>query len=176
MDFLFAVKPMKVSFEKCSFNEIVNKVVRIAEAELKDAGISLDLNLSTSMPNVLMDVGLMQQALLNLIKNGLQAMEDTGREKKIIISTYLEGANAILSVKDSGCGMTDKQMEKIFEPYYTTKSNGTGLGLTVLFKIIKEHGGDIHVLSVKDEGSEFIISLPIPQEELFRIQYNSEGK
>ncbi len=176
VDFLFAVKPMKVSFEKCSFNEIVNKVVRIAEAELKDAWISLDLNLSTSMPNVLMDVGLMQQALLNLIKNGLQAMEDTGREKKITISTYLEGANAILSVKDSGCGMTDKQMEKIFEPYYTTKSNGTGLGLTVLFKIIKEHGGDIHVLSVKDEGSEFIISLPIPQEELFRIQYNPEGK
>lgn len=176
VDFLFAVKPMKVNFEKCSFNEIVNKVVRIAEAELRENGIVLDLHLSTSMPNVLMDVGLMQQALLNLVKNGIQAMENTGREKKITISTYLDGANAILSVKDSGCGMTEKQMEKIFEPYFTTKSNGTGLGLTVLFKIIKEHNGDIHVNSVKNEGSEFVISLPIPQDELFRIQYNPEGK
>lgn len=176
VDFLFAVKPMKVSFEKCSFNEIVNRVVRIAEAEMKDAGISLETNLSTSMPNVLMDVGLMQQALLNLVKNGIQAMEGNEGEKKITISTYLEGANAILSVKDTGCGMTDKQMEKIFEPYYTTKSNGTGLGLTVLFKIIKEHNGDIHVRSVKGEGSEFTIALPVPQEELFRIQYNPEGK
>lgn len=176
VDFLFAVKPMKVNFEKCSFNEIVNKVVRIAEAELQENGILLDLHLSTSMPNVLMDVGLMQQALLNLVKNGIQAMEGTCREKKITISTYLDGANAILSVKDSGCGMTEKQMEKIFEPYFTTKSNGTGLGLTVLFKIIKEHNGDIHVHSVKNEGSEFVISLPIPQDELFRIQYNPEGK
>ena len=176
VDFLFAVKPMKVNFEKCSFNEIVEKVSRIARAEMEANNIALVLNLYPSMPNVLMDVGLMQQALLNLVKNGIQAMEDTGREKKITISTYLEGSSSILSVSDTGCGMTEKQMEKIFEPYFTTKSNGTGLGLTVLFKIIKEHGGDIKVHSVKDEGSEFLISLPIPQEELFRIQYNPEGK
>ncbi len=176
VDFLFAVKPMKVNFEKFSFNEIVDKVTRIAQAEMNENNIALVLNLSTSMPKVLMDVGLMQQALLNLVKNGIQAMENTGREKKITISTYLEGANAILSVRDTGCGMTDKQMEKIFEPYFTTKSNGTGLGLTVLFKIVKEHGGDIHVNSIQEEGSEFTISLPVPQEELFRIQYNPEGK
>ena len=176
VDFLFAVKPMKVNFEKCSFNEIVDKVIRIAQAELQDNNIELALNLYPCMPNVLMDVGLMQQALLNLVKNGIQAMEDSSREKKITISTYLEGSSAILSVRDTGCGMTEKQMEKIFEPYFTTKSNGTGLGLTVLFKIIKEHSGDIHVHSQKGEGSEFVISLPIPQEELFRIQYKPEGK
>ncbi len=170
VDFLFAVKPMKVNFEKLSFNELVNKVIKLASAELEQSGIKLTLNLASSMPNVMMDFGLMQQVLLNLIKNAIQAMNNCKSSKEITIDTYLEGSNAVLSVSDTGCGMSEKQMEKIFEPYFTTKSEGNGLGLTIVFKIIKEHGGDIHVRSTIGEGSQFTIALPIPQEERFRIQ------
>ena len=67
------------------------------------------------------------------------------------------------------CGMNEEQMSKIFEPYYTTKSSGTGLGLTVLFKIMKQHGGDVTVHSVRGEGSEFILQIPVPESERFRI-------
>ena len=74
-----------------------------------------------------------------------------------------------ISVQDNGCGMTEDQMSKIFEPYYTTKSSGTGLGLTVLFKIMKQHGGDVTVHSNLGEGSEFILQIPVPQNERFRI-------
>ena len=174
VDFLFAVKPMKVSFEKYSLNDLVNKVLKLATTELEQSGIQLNLNLASSMPNVMMDIGLMQQVLLNLIKNAIQAMNSCQNEKNITIDTYLDGTNAVLAVSDTGCGMTEKQMEKIFEPYFTTKSEGNGLGLTIVFKIIKEHGGDIHVRSTLGEGSQFTITLPIPQEERFRIQYNSE--
>ena len=174
VDFLFAVKPMKVSFEKYSLNDLVNKVLKLATTELEQSGIQLNLNLASSMPNVMMDIGLMQQVLLNLIKNAIQAMNNCQNEKNITIDTYLDGTNAVLAVSDTGCGMTEKQMEKIFEPYFTTKSEGNGLGLTIVFKIIKEHGGDIHVRSTLGEGSQFTITLPIPQEERFRIQYNSE--
>ena len=170
VDFLFAVKPMKVNFEKLSLNELVNKVIKLASAELEQGGIKLTLNLASSMPNVMMDFGLMQQVLLNLIKNAIQAMNNCQNSKEITIDTYLEGSNAVLAVSDTGCGMTEKQMEKIFEPYFTTKSEGNGLGLTIVFKIIKEHGGDIHVRSTIGEGSQFTIALPIPQEERFRIQ------
>ena len=169
VDFLFAVKPMKVNFEKLSLNELVNKVIKLASAELEQGGIKLTLNLASSMPNVMMDFGLMQQVLLNLIKNAIQAMNNCQNSKEITIDTYLEGSNAVLAVSDTGCGMTEKQMEKIFEPYFTTKSEGNGLGLTIVFKIIKEHGGDIHVRSTQGEGSQFTIALPIPQEERFRI-------
>ena len=65
--------------------------------------------------------------------------------------------------------MTEEQMSKIFEPYFTTKSSGTGLGLTVLFKIMKQHGGDVVVHSTYREGSEFILQVPIPQNQRFRI-------
>lgn len=174
VDFLFAVKPMKVSFEKYSLNDLVNKVLKLATTELEQSGIQLNLNLASSMPNVMMDIGLMQQVLLNLIKNAIQAMNNCQDGKIITIDTYLDGTNAVLAVSDTGCGMTEKQMEKIFEPYFTTKSEGNGLGLTIVFKIIKEHGGDIHVRSTLGEGSQFTITLPIPQEERFRIQYNSE--
>ncbi len=174
VDFLFAVKPMKVNFEKYSLNDLANKVLKLATKELEDGGIRLTLNLASSMPNVMMDVGLMQQVLLNLIKNAIQAMNCCKNEKNILLDTYLEGSNAVLTVTDTGCGMTEKQMEKIFEPYFTTKSEGNGLGLTIVFKIIKEHGGEIHVRSTLGEGSQFIITLPIPQEERFRIQYNAE--
>ena len=174
VDFLFAVKPMKVSFEKYSLNDLVNKVLKLATTELEQSGIQLNLNLASSMPNVMMDIGLMQQVLLNLIKNAIQAMNNCENGKNITIDTYLDGTNAVLAVSDTGCGMTEKQMEKIFEPYFTTKSEGNGLGLTIVFKIIKEHGGDIHVRSTLGEGSQFTITLPIPQEERFRIQYNSQ--
>ena len=174
VDFLFAVKPMKVSFEKYSLNDLVNKVLKLATTELEQSGIQLNLNLASSMPNVMMDIGLMQQVLLNLIKNAIQAMNNCQDGKIITVDTYLDGTNAVLAVSDTGCGMTEKQMEKIFEPYFTTKSEGNGLGLTIVFKIIKEHGGDIHVRSTLGEGSQFTITLPIPQEERFRIQYNSQ--
>jgi signal transduction histidine kinase len=80
------------------------------------------------------------------------ATENTGEELRIV-------------VQDNGIGIADDKQGKIFEPYYTTKENGTGLGLTLAYKIVKEHGGEMSVRSKLGQGSVFVISLPIPQKE-----------
>ena len=173
VDFLFAVKPMKVQLSACSMNDIVEKTVSLVKAELEEKGIDLRVHLATSLAKVFADVSLMKQALLNLVKNAMQAIPEDRKNPQITISAYMESDMVKVSVQDNGCGMTEDQMSKIFEPYYTTKSSGTGLGLTVLFKIMKQHGGDVVVHSVYGEGSEFILQVPVPQNQRFRIEDSS---
>ncbi|MBP5552440.1 MAG: ATP-binding protein, partial [Spirochaetales bacterium] len=122
------------------------------------------------------DSSLMEQSILNLVKNAMQAMPEDRDNPSIVISTFIESDMVKVSVQDNGCGMTEDQMSKIFEPYYTTKSSGTGLGLTVLFKIMKQHGGDVTVHSTQGEGSEFILQIPVPQNERFRIADTRTGE
>lgn len=169
VDFLFAVKPMKVDLSLCNINDIVNKTLKVVKAELDEKGIDLRVHLATSLAKVFVDASLMEQSILNLVKNAIQAMPEDRTDPQITISTYMESDMVKVSVLDNGCGMTEEQMSKIFEPYFTTKSSGTGLGLTVLFKIMKQHGGDVVVHSTYREGSEFILQVPIPQNQRFRI-------
>ena len=82
--------------------------------------------------------------------------------------------NYILKISDNGCGMSDETLAKLFEPYYTTKANGTGLGMTMVYKIIKEFSGDITVDSKEGEGTSFIIAFPIPQKDVKLL--SSEGR
>ena len=170
VDFLFAVKPMKVDLTLCNINDIVNKTLNVVKAELEEKGVNLRVHLATSLPKVLADASLMEQSILNLVKNAIQAMPEDRTDPQITISTYMESDMVKVSVLDNGCGMTEEQMSKVFEPYFTTKSSGTGLGLTVLFKIMKQHGGDVVVHSTYGEGSEFILQVPIPQNQRFRIE------
>ncbi|MBQ9809888.1 MAG: ATP-binding protein, partial [Spirochaetales bacterium] len=169
VDFLFAVKPMKVNLAACNVNDVVQKTLEVVSAELQEKGIKLSTHLATSLPKVFADSSLLEQSILNLVKNAMQAMPSDRKDPAITISSYMENDMVKLSVQDNGCGMTEDQMSKIFEPYYTTKSSGTGLGLTVLFKIMKQHGGDVVVHSTYGEGSEFILQIPVPQNERFRL-------
>lgn len=169
VDFLYAVKPLKVSLKSCSMNDIARKTIDLVQEELKDKGVSLNVHLASSLPKVFADSARIEQSILNLINNAVQAMD--GCEKKILtLCTFIESDMVKLSVSDTGCGMTDDQMSKVFEPYYTTKSTGTGLGLTVLYKIIKQHGGDVSVRSAVGKGSEFTLQIPVPQAERFKLE------
>jgi len=169
VDFLFAVKPMKVNLAICNVNDIVKKTVSVVSAELKEKGIAFKQHLAVSLPKVLADSSLIQQSILNLINNAMQAMPEDRKDPAITVSTFMENDMVKISVADSGCGMTEEQMSKIFEPYYTTKSSGTGLGLTVLFKIMKQHEGDVTVSSTPGVGSEFTLQIPVPSSERFRL-------
>ncbi|UKI52668.1 MAG: ATP-binding protein [Treponema sp.] len=83
----------------------------------------------------------------------------------VIFKTTIIEDNFVISISDNGIGMDSETVGRIFEPYFTTKANGTGLGMTMSYKIIKEFGGDIQVKSEKGTGSVFFISLPVPQTE-----------
>ena len=135
--------------------------------ELEEHGIRLVVKIQPFLPQLLIDVNYLRQALLNIVKNAMNAMEDGGR---LDIDVWSDGDYVKISVKDTGCGIDQEHIGKIFEPYFTTKASGTGLGLTVVYKIVKEHDGDISVSSEVGKGTTFTISLPVPSDERIAIE------
>jgi signal transduction histidine kinase len=124
--------------------------------------VAFHLDLDPSMPPVYFDKMLLRQAFTNIIQNSIDAIGDRGN---IYIQSRLVKGNgagrASISLRDDGAGIKPEDMEKIFEPTYSTKAHGTGLGLTIVEKIILEHRGRISCRSRVGEGTEFIIDLPL---------------
>jgi two-component system, sporulation sensor kinase E len=129
--------------------------------------VAVESSLADDVPVLKLDVRYIKQALLNLIKNAMAAMSGGGR---LGIETARNGDEVEVRVSDTGTGIPAEIMEKIFEPYFTTKPFGTGLGLTIVFKIVKEHFGDIAVASREGEGTTFTITLPVPQMDTMLIE------
>jgi len=162
VDFLFAVRPMDIAPINDDVNALLRELVEFMRVEIENDGIELTAEYGGGIPPLPFDRRYMKQALLNLVKNAEAAMPDGGR---LGLSTAVSGDELRIEVQDSGVGIPEDKMGKIFEPYFTTKENGTGLGLTLTYKIIKEHGGDISVKSRPGLGSTFTITLPIPQKD-----------
>jgi signal transduction histidine kinase len=163
VDFLYAVRPVEIIPIKSDLNALLNGLMDFVHYELESAHIMPVIDLEDKMPLVLFDERFMKQALLNLIKNAIAAMPEGGL---LIVKTAASDTEAFISITDTGVGIDEEALGKIFEPYFTTRASGTGLGLTMVYKIIKEHGGEISVRSRKGEGASFIISLPLPQTEV----------
>ena len=120
------------------------------QPELDQAGVTIDARLSPALPLLRIDARYIKQALLNLIKNAVAAMPGGGT---LSIETLRSGDEVLVRISDTGAGIPDEIMDKIFEPYFTTKPFGTGLGLTIVFKIVKEHFGDISVSQPRRGGN-----------------------
>ncbi len=141
-------------------NYDLNKQLRdISEQYSDDARI--DLNLDENLTEIFADTMQMKQVLVNLIQNAIQACED---EPHIEVSTRVQNESCTIAIKDFGQGISEINLTKIFEPYFTTKKKGTGLGLAIVRRIIRQHGGDIIASSVLGEGSTFTISFPCNRE------------
>lgn len=162
VDFLFAVRPLDTRLRLGSITKTLNEVVTFVQPELTENRVKLTCDFSTSLPRLEFDENLLKQVLLNLIKNAMNAMEQGGR---LTLFARPDGNQVLISVQDTGIGMDDEMLQKIFEPYFTNKATGTGLGLTVVYKIMKEHRGDITVESKLGEGTVFTLSFPIPKSE-----------
>ena len=174
IDFLFAVRPMTLELIESDINSLVTELAEFIRAELDQAGIRLLLELDEKLLPVLFDERYMKQVLLNLIKNAQAAMPDGGL---LTIATIGSDTEIRISICDTGIGISQENLKKIFEPYFTTKDNGTGLGLTLVYKIIREHQGDISVDSREGGGTDFEIILPVYHKEHRLIQYHpSDGQ
>jgi len=158
VDFLFAVRPMDTQLKLSSLTRILEGVSEFVEPELNEHGICLVKKFNT-IPKLRIDENLFKQVVLNIIKNAMNASHEGD---SITLETRLSGNDVKFIIRDTGDGMDEKTQAKIFEPYFTTKATGTGLGLTVVYKVIKEHKGDISLSSKKGEGTEFVITLPVP--------------
>jgi two-component system, sporulation sensor kinase E len=160
VDFLFAVRPMDTTLILGSLNKVVAEMVDFLEPELAQAGIRPELQLEKKDDTVLLDERFLKQALLNLVKNSMHAMEGGG---KLTFRTKTTADGVTFQLIDTGAGIPEDVLEKIFEPYFTTKDFGSGLGLTLVYKIVKEHGADIQVQSKVGQGTTITIAFPPAQ-------------
>ena len=148
--------------------DILRRTVDLLAHTCKDRGISIDLALNAASCIVVGDSSSLQQAFLNILLNAIQAMEQPGR---VTLSTSVledsAGRWCELVVLDSGCGINDEHMDRIFDPFFTNKPGGTGLGLSIVHRIITDHKGTIHVASTPGRGTRVVLRLPMATEEVF---------
>jgi PAS domain S-box-containing protein len=173
MDFLFTVRPMNAELSYDDLNRVVQELLEFMSPELREAGITLETDFTKPSPQILMDERYMKQAVLNLLQNAASAMPEGG---ELRVQTVQKSNDLLLTITDTGVGIPEENMDKIFEPYFTTKDFGSGLGLTLVYKIIKEHLGDVEINSKVGEGTTITLSFPIPQKEKRLISYAEEAK
>lgn len=157
-EFLTFSKSRRLEFSSFSIVEVLQKIVNLIREEASARGITIETKWRQNPAMIPMDIAKLQQSFLNLIKNAMESIPEKG---KITITVDNEGKNYILvRIADTGCGMTAEEMEKIFSPDYTTKEKGLGLGVPLASEIIRGHGGEIRVVSLKGEGSTVEVVLP----------------
>jgi len=169
VDFLFAVRPMNLELREGDINELIAQIMEFVKFEMEQSNIVCMLELDENLPKILFDERYMKQALLNLVKNAQAAMPKGG---VFTVATKFADNEIRISLCDTGVGISKEDLAKIFEPYFTTRETGTGLGLTQVYKIIREHQGEITVDSSPETGAEFRIILPVPQKDTRLIAYN----
>ena len=172
MDFLLAVRPVKAQLELKDPDKLIEGLISFFKPEFNREGIEVTYKPSESDKRLLLDEKLFRDVVMNISQNSLYALKSKYGEvkenpsgAKFCISNAVRENKFVITIADNGCGMSDETLSKIFEPYYTTKANGTGLGMTMVYKIIKEFSGDIIVDSKEGEGTAFTITFPIPQKD-----------
>jgi signal transduction histidine kinase len=147
-------------FRSVQVNDIVQNVTRLFQAQLRSgdsAAVEIKLELAKSLPPIAADPDLLHRALSNLVLNALDAMPGGGT---LTLRTLEDRDGVILEISDTGAGLTPEECERVFTPYYTSKSHGTGLGLAIVQSVVSDHGGRISVRSQPGHGTTFLIVLP----------------
>lgn len=157
-EFLTFSKSRRLELHNYPVTEVLQKIVSLIREETVSRGITLETRFSDYPAVIPMDMDKLQQAFLNFIKN---AMESISGEGSIVISVSPSGKGRIsVKITDTGCGMTAEEIDRIFNPEYTTKEKGLGLGLPLAHEIIRGHGGEIRVFSQQGSGTTFELTLP----------------
>lgn len=168
--FLQAIRPTQPKLVMASLNDVVREAIELLRPELENRGLNVRENLSTRLPASPIDSGQIQQALVNLIKNALQAMTKGGT---LTLATGENSDGVWVSVTDTGGGIPQEQLNQIFEPFFTTKKKGTGLGLMIVQRIVREHGGRMELESNVGQGTMFRIWLPLHERRPRLLQPHS---
>jgi two-component system, sporulation sensor kinase E len=155
--FLRAIRPSKPELHPENVNTIVEETLRFFTPELQDREIAVEQELRSDLPMLQIDRDQMKQAFYNVIKNSLEAMKRRGTLR---IHTDRDDTHVLISFVDTGSGMSAENLGRVFEPYFTTKASGTGLGLLIVRRIVREHGGELSIESSEGKGLTLTIRLP----------------
>ena len=156
-EFLGAFRPAKAQLAPGSAADPLKDALAALKNVFEDRRIRVALDLPGTLPAVAVDRGQMEQVFFNLMKNALEAMKDGG---ELAIEIVHDDTSVSVSFRDSGSGMSDEALARLFEPFRTTKRKGTGLGLMISRRIVAAHGGEIAVSSKEGTGTTFTVRLP----------------
>jgi signal transduction histidine kinase len=170
--FLGAIRPAHLELSLENINALVRESVSFLAPEIEDRGITVKEDLRADLPLAEVDRTQIKQAFFNVIKNAFQAMRSGGVLK---IETTLHDNFIRITFSDTGGGISPADMSKIFEPYFTTKAGGSGLGLLIVRRIVREHGGEIDLVSHDGEGLELNIRLPLRDQRVRLLPPPSES-
>lgn len=151
-------KPSKGDFREHDVNEVVGVTLRLVENQFTGDSIAIIRKFGDALPRVTMDEKLMQEVLINLLRNAAEAMPNGG---SVTVSTFKEGDKMRIDLTDTGSGISEEDMKRIFDPFFTTKENGTGLGLSACYGIVKTHNGELKYSSEVGKGTTATILLPL---------------
>jgi signal transduction histidine kinase len=159
-DLMYLGKPKEIKFEKARIEEIIAYTLSITQHQAERQTVTVETVMAGPLPPLECDSNQLKQVFLNLIKNAIESMRERGGRIKIIVKV-VEGNNMFISIEDEGCGISDEDILNLGEPFYTTKKDGTGLGLMVTNQIIKDHLGKLKIYSDLDKGTRVEVVLPI---------------
>lgn len=161
-EFLNSSKPSAPMVRKVAIDTLLREVLMLSDSEALMKGCQIHYESYEENLQVSIDMKQIKQVILNLVRNALDAISDMNEEYggRIDVATYKEGENVVILVRDNGKGMDRQTLGRLFDPFFTTKEAGTGLGLSVSYRIIRNHGGTIRVDSTPGEGTAFKIHLP----------------
>lgn len=195
-NFLTAVRPTRPVKDKADINRLIEHVYATVQPEMDARGIGCVLRLDREIPVVQIDTAQITQAILNLLKNSMEAVDELkeklekrrregglGDEEEvedswrpaIEINTRIMDNYYVIHVQDNGPGISEENLNQVLEPYYTTKFSGTGLGLAIVSRIVEEHGGEMHINSRRGAGTGVAIRLPLDGQPVRLLEAQSES-
>ncbi|MHC5036518.1 MAG: sensor histidine kinase [Planctomycetota bacterium] len=157
-EFLRFIRGKQIEKKPGSINLLVNELLDFIAPEAEALNIRMHRNQDYRIPLFHFDFELVRTAVLNVMKNGIEVMKEGG---DLYVETFQRGSDILLSFRNTGPAIPAEDVEKIFEPYYSTKPEGTGLGLTVARRALEEHGGNIEVANDPLGGVRFLLRLPL---------------
>jgi two-component system, NtrC family, sensor histidine kinase HydH len=161
--FLSLARPLEIKPEALRIQDVLNELATLVEGEAQQSKVQIRVVAPPNLPPLKADREYLRQTLLNLILNSLQAMPEGGT---LTLKANTSNGNFLISVTDTGIGIAPGNRRRIFEPYFTTKTKGAGLGLAIARRIVEAHGGTITVFGETDQGCCFQIALPINRKEI----------
>jgi two-component system, sporulation sensor kinase E len=161
--FLRAIRPSQPNMEPVQIQTVLEEALTLLRHEVTNRGIDIEIVSPDPVPEIRVDKDQIKQVFYNLIKNAFQAMPDGGSLQVSLLCSdeFLE-----IAFQDSGVGIDPDDLGRIFEPYHTTKSTGSGLGLMIVQRIVQDHGGHIELMSKQDEGTRFTLHLPLVERRM----------
>jgi signal transduction histidine kinase len=170
--FLRAIRPSRPQLHPENVNELLQEAIRFFRPEIKDRDIVVKTELRSDLPLLELDRDQMKQVFYNAIKNSFEAMKRRGILR---IRTDRDDTHVKISFTDTGGGISPENLSRVFEPYFTTKSGGSGLGLLIVRRIVREHGGELAIESTEGKGLTLTIRLPFLDRRVRMLPEKAEG-